>query len=339
MNSKKKNENKNTSSEKGQIVIYTAKNGQAELEVKLEKETVWLTQKQIADLFSIDRSVITKHIRNIFKEKELDENSVCAIFAHTAEDNKTYNTKFYNLDTVISVGYRVNSKQATEFRIWATKTLRDYLIQGYAVNQKRLLEQTDKLKELQAAISFIQNKANHPELQNQAQELLKIINEYSSSLTLLYQYDEGKLSIGKGKKPSFVLTHKYTEELIEKLKSELIKKGEASGLFGQDVSGKLGSIIAAVYQTFDRQELYPSIEEKAANLLYLVIKDHPFSDGNKRIGSLLFVYFLKRNNYLMKDSERKITDTTLVALVLLVATSDPKEKEVMIKIVTNLLKG
>jgi len=325
----------------GEIVIYKAKSGQAEIEVKLEKETVWLSQAQMSELFQKDVRTISEHINNVFSERELEKNSTNRKFRIVQKEGSRQverDIDFYNLDVIISVGYRVKSQQGTQFRIWATKTLKDYLIQGFAVNQKGLLEQTEKLKELQTAISFIQNKANHPELQDQAQELLKIIHEYSDSLTLLYQYDEGKLSIGKGKKPSFVLTHEDTEELIKKLKSELIKKGEASSLFGQDVGQKLKSIIGAVYQTFDKQELYPSIEEKAANLLYLVIKDHPFSDGNKRIGSLLFVYFLEKNNYLMKNTERKITDTSLVALALLVANSNPKEKEVMIKIITNLLK-
>lgn len=320
---------------KGEILIYKAKSGQAQLEVKLQDETVWLTQDQMTKLFKRDQSVISRHIKNVFNEGELDEKSNMH-FLHIANSDKP--TAFYNLDVIISVGYRVKSQQGTQFRIWATKTLKDYLIQGYAINQKRLLEETKKLKELQQAISFIQNKASHPELKDQAQELFKIINEYSSSLTILHQYDEGKLSIGKGKKPSYELTHKDAEELIKNLKSDLINKGEAGGLFGQDVNGKLESIIGAIYQTFDKQKLYPSIEEKAANLLYLMIKDHPFSDGNKRTGSLLFVYFLKKNNYLLKDSnERKITDTTLVALALLIANSNPKEKEVMIKIITNLL--
>lgn len=327
-------------SPKGEVVIYTAKDGRTELEVRLEKETVWLTQKQIAELFGTQRPAITKHLRNIFDSGELAENSVCSILEHTAPDGKTYKTKFYNLDGIISVGYRVNSQRATQFRVWASKVIKNYLIKGYAVNQKRLLEQTEKLNELQQVISFIQDKANFPELEDQTQELLKLINEYSQSLTLLYQYDEGKLALAKGEKPEFVMQYEDCRGLIDQLRENLAGKGEASGLFGQEIDSRFKGIVATIYQTFDGQDLYPSIEEKAANLLYLTIKDHPFSDGNKRTGSLLFIYFLERNHALFKESgERKISDNALVALALLVATSNPKEKDVMVKIVTNLLKS
>lgn len=325
---------------KGEVVIYTAKDGHTELEVRLEEETVWLTQKQISELFSAERSVITKHLRNVFKSHELDENSVCAKIAHTAPDGKKYQTKFYNLDAIISVGYRVNSRRATQFRVWASNIIKDFLITGYAVNQKRLLEQTEKLNELQQAISFIQDKVAQPELKDQAQELLKLINEYSQSLTLLYQYDEGTLTLAKGKRPEFVLEYEGCRKLIDQLKEKLIEKGEASTLFGQEMDSKFKAVVSSIYQTFDGRDLYPSTGEKAANLLYLTIKDHPFSDGNKRIGSLLFIYFLERNEALFKQvGVRKITDNALVALALLVATSDPKEKDVMIKIITNLLNG
>ncbi len=325
---------------RGQIVIYSAKSGKTKFEVRLENETVWLSQAQMSELFQKNKRTISEHIKNVFSEGELPENSVVRNFRTTGADGKFYNVNHYNLDVIISIGYRVKSQQGTQFRIWATKTLKDYLVQGYAVNQKRLLEQTEKLNELQQTINFIQGKANHPELQGQAQELLRIINEYTNSLTLLHQYDEGKLRIGKGKKPSFVLTPEEAAKLIEQLKSDLIKKGEASALFGQNIHREFEGIIKNIYQTFDKQELYSSIEEKAANLLYLTIKDHPFADGNKRIGSLLFIYFLDKNNYLLKNNaEKKITNNALVALALLVANSDPKEKEVMIKIVINLIKA
>ena len=322
---------------KGEVVIYTAKDGHAELEVRLKEETVWLTQKQIAGLFGSERSVVTKHINNIVKAGELGEKSNVQKL-HIPNSDKP--VKFYNLDFIISVGYRVNSSRATQFRIWANKVLKDYLIKGYALNQKRLLEQTEKFNELQQTINFIQEKASQPELESQAQELLKLINEYAQSLTLLYQYDEGTLSLGKGKKPGFILEYEDCRRLIDQLKEKLIGKGEAGDLFGREIDSKLQAIVATIYQTFDGEDLYSSIEEKAANLLYLTIKDHPFSDGNKRTGSLLFIYFLERNGVLYKESgERKITNNALVALALLVATSDPKEKDVMIKIISNLLKG
>jgi len=324
---------------KGSIVIYQGKGGTAKLEVKLEKETVWLTQKQIADLFKTDRSVITKHLGNIFKSGELRENSVCAKIAHTAADGKTYETRFYNLDIIISVGYRVNSHRATQFRIWATRVLKSYLIKGYALNEKRLLEQGVKLKELQTAISFINSKSSHPEMTGRERLLLDLVNEYSNSLTLLHQFDNKALEIYGRKRPSYVLTYDGSKGFIEEIRGKLNQKGEASGLFGQEISHKLDGIIGALYQTFDKKELYRSVEEKAAHLLYFVIKDHPFGDGNKRIGSLLFISYLDRNDYLRRENgEKKITDTTIVALALLVATSHPSEKDVMIKIITNLLK-
>ena len=320
------------------IVIYKTKNG-PELEVKFEKETLWLTQAQIALLFGTQRPAVTKHLNNIFKSGELDKNSVCSILEHTASDGKKYRTQFYNLDAIIAVGYRVNSFRATQFRIWATKVLKNYLVQGYAINEKRLLEQTEKFKQLQRTIELIKQKSILPELKGQAEELLSLISQYANSFTLLYQYDENKITPYKTKKSKFVLKYEDCKSLIEKLKQKLIEKKEASELFGKEVNNKFKSIIGALYQTFNKKELYPTIEEKAANLLYLTIKDHPFVDGNKRIASFLFVYFLEKNNYLFKSNgERKIADTTLVALSLLIATSKPTEKDIMINIITNLLR-
>lgn len=325
------------SSPKGEVVIYTGKDGQIELEVRLEEETVWLTQKQIAELFTTERSAITKHVNNIVKAGELDEKSNVQK-VHIANSDKP--VKFYNLDFIISVGYRVNSQRATQFRIWASKVIKDFLIKGYAVNQKRLMAQTEKINELQQFIGFIQDKANFPELEDQAQELLMLIDEYAHALSLLCGYDEGTLTLAKGKKPEFVLSYENCRELIDQLRLKLANKGEASDLFGHGIDSRFKGIIATIYQTYDGQDLYPSLAEKAANLLYLTIKDHPFNDGNKRIGSLLFVYFLERNRALFKGSgERKISNNALVALALLVATSNPKEKDAMIKIITNLLSG
>jgi len=321
------------------IIIYKDKTGNTQIDVKVEKDTVWLAQEQIAKLFDIDRTVITKHLNNVFKTEELKENSVRAIFAHTARDGKTYKVKYYNLDAIISVGYRVNSKRATQFRIWATNTLKQYLVKGYAVNQKRLEEQKDALVSLRETINFIEKKADNYLLKDKSRELLSLINEFAKSLKILEQYDNGKIKIAKTTPAKFVLDYDKCKNLIIELKAELKKDNEAGDLFGQEYDKKFQSIIGTIYQTFDGKELYDSIEEKSANLLYLSIKDHPFADGNKRIASVLFVYFLQMNNYLYTaDFQRKINNNTLASLALLVATSDPKEKDVMIKIIISLLQ-
>ncbi len=329
----------NIGAKKGDIVIYKAKSGAVRLDVKLEKETVWLTQKQIAILFGTKRPAITKHISNIFKDRELDKESVCSILEHTAKDGKTYSTMFYNLDAIISIGYRINSNRATQFRIWATNVLKGYIVKGYALNQKMLLDREAALTDLRETITFINNKAVHPQLIGKGDELLRLLNEYANALTILNKYDNKSLSIVSRKTPTFILTYEHAHNSIKDIKSQLCEKGEATELFGQEASHKFRSIVGALYQTFDSKDLYRSTEEKAANLLYLTIKDHPFSDGNKRIGSIMFIYFLDKNRYLYKaNGERKITDNTMVALSLLIAASDPREKDMMIKIITNLLK-
>ncbi|MDF1498551.1 MAG: virulence protein RhuM/Fic/DOC family protein [Patescibacteria group bacterium] len=323
---------------KEDIVIYQSKNGEVVLEVNLREETVWLTQAQIALLFDAERSVITKHLRNIFKDGELNENSVCAKIAHTATDGKIYKTQFYNLDMIISVGYRVNSKRATQFRIWATRILKQNILQGYTINQKRLLEAKGRFKELQNAVAFLQEKSKKELFNGQEREILNLLSEYSKTLTILDLYDKDKLKKPKGKKDKTILEYQNCLKIITEIKKELIVKKEAGNLFGNEIANKFESIIKNLYQTFDGKELYKTIEEKMAHLLYLVIKDHPFSDGNKRIGSFLFVYFLDKNDYLYRETgERKINDNTLIALALLIAESNPKEKSVLIKIITNLI--
>lgn len=331
--------NKHKSAPKGEIIIYRTKDKQINLEVRLEQETIWLAQKQIAGLFGTQRPAITKHLNNIFNSKELEQNSVCSILEHTAQDGKKYKTQFYNLDAIISVGYRVNSARATQFRIWATRVLKEHLLHGYTINQKRLLEQNERLKELQKAIAFIESKSHKELLQWQSKELLVIVNEYTKALTILEQYDKKKLVLQKAKRPVFTLTGQECQSIIRRIKEELTRRKEASDLFGQQAGKKLEGIIGNLYQTFGGNELYRSVEEKAAHLLYFLVKDHPFVDGNKRIASMLFIYFLERNNYLLKESgEKKINDNALIALTLLIATSEPSEKEVMVKIITNLLK-
>ena len=321
-------------------MIYKSEDGKARLDVRLEKGTVWLDAHQMAQVFSVDRTVIVRHINNVYRFKELSEKSTCAKIAQVAADGKIRKMNLYNLDMIISVGYRVNSSRATQFRIWATKILREYLVAGYTINQKRLLEQKDKLAELQKVIQMIQAKSQNLLLDGQAQELLNIISDYSNSLLLLNQYDEGKVALIKSRKAKFILTYDDVNRIIERVKNNLLAKKQASGFFGIQNSEQFKGIIGALYQSFGGKELYGSLEEKAANLLYLVIKDHPFVDGNKRIASILFIYFLECNNFLRKASgERKINDNALTALALLTAVSEAKEKETMIKVITNLLKG
>ncbi len=322
---------------KGEIIIYKDPNKQTKIEVKLENETVWLSLDQIAELFDRDKSVISRHIKNIFVEKELDKDSVVANFATTAADGKIYNVDYYNLDVIISVGYRVKSQRGVQFRIWATKTLKEYLIKGYAINESRLLAAREKFNELQSVIQFLREKSKNELLQGREQEILELLSGYSKTLSILEQYDKNELKITAGEKAKFVLDYNEARKVINELKGELSANKEASDLFGQEYPGKFEGIINSIYQTFGGKELYRNIEEKAAHILYLTIKDHPFADGNKRIASFLFIYFLDRNKYLYKESgENKINDNALAAMALLIAISDPKDKDIMIKIIINL---
>ncbi len=330
--------NQNQKQIKNQILIYKPKGGDIEVEVKLDKETIWLTQKQIALLFGTQRPAITKHLNNIVKSGELDENSVCSILEHTASDGKTYKTKFYNLDAIIAVGYRVNSFRATQFRIWATKVLKNYLLKGYVVNEKRLISSQDKLKQLQETIQLLEQNITHPLLFGQEKEILKFLFIYANTLTLLNEYDKDKIKEVEGTKAKLRLSYSKAKKLISQLKNELIAKNEATQLFGQEQQNKLEAIIKNIYQTFGGKSLYPTIEDKAASVLYFVIKDHPFVDGNKRIGAMLFIYFLEKSNYLYrKNGERKFNDNALTTLCLLIAISNPKEKDKMIEIIKNLI--
>ena len=326
---------------KGEIVIYQTPDKKVKIDVSLDRETVWLTQKQMSLLFNKDVRTINEHVKNIYAGKEL--NKILTIRKSQIvqkEGGRTIkrNVDFYNLDVVISVGYRVKSLQGTKFRIWATRTLRDYLVKGYAINEKRLLEAQNKFKELQAAIDLLQKRAGHELLAGQEQEILSLLSDYSKTLTLLEEYDAEKLSLSKNGKGIFSLNYDSVKSIISNIGKDLKSKKEASEFFGKENGDKLIGIMGALYQTFDKKELYFSIEEKAAHLLYFVIKDHPFIDGNKRIASFLFVYFLDKNNYLYKESgEKKINDNALVALVLLIAVSNMAEKEKLIKLITNLL--
>ncbi|HEY9188095.1 MAG TPA: virulence protein RhuM/Fic/DOC family protein [Ignavibacteria bacterium] len=319
---------------KGEIIIYKSPQG-PEIQVKLEEDSVWLRQDEIAKLYGKERSVITKHINKIFSDKEIDKKSNVH-FLHIANSDRP--VAFYSLDVILAVGYRTNSSRAVDFRRWATKILKNYLIKGYAINQKRLLQVEEQLKDLQETISFLQEKSKDQLLIGQEQELLNLLSSYSKTLLLLEQYDKGKLALVGKAKGEYKLQYEEAVKVIEHIKTQLVTKKEAGVFFGVENSEKLKSIFGNIYQTFGGKELYSSLEEKAAHLLYFIIKDHPFVDGNKRIGSFLFIYFLDKNNYLLRETgEKKINDNALTILALLIAVSDPKEKDKLIKIVTNLL--
>ena len=316
-----------------EIEIYKGADGETQIEVKFEGETVWLNQMQITQLFDRERSVITKHIRNIFADGELEKNAVCAFFAHTADDGKTYDVEYYNLDVVISIGYRVKSKNGVLFRRWATLRLKEYLVRGYSINQKRL-------DQLQKVVDVIQLTSNAKQLNiEEATGLLNILNQYARSFVLLSQFDNRTLntySVNEG--ITYEITYHEASKAIYELRKELISLGEASELFGKMKDDSFGGTLKAITQTFDGNYLYPSVEEQAANLLYLVIKNHFFVDGNKRIGAFLFVWFLEKNRHQFKKSgELKINDNALIALTLLVAQSNPSDKDIMVKLIVNLI--
>jgi len=325
---------------KGEIVIYKAQAG-PELLVRVEDGSVFMTQDQIAVLFGTQRPAITKHLNNIFKSSELSENSVSSILEHTAQDGKVYKVKFYNLDAIISVGYRVNSKRATQFRVWATQKLKDYLLKGYAVNEKRLKEEHDlKMRELQDTAKLFHQVIENRRAEGYEKDLLKIITDYSGTWALLNKYDKGELGLeGVSKHKPAVLDYADLQKSILVFKQRLGTKKEAGDLFGQEVGEKFKAVLGNIDQTFGGKALYPSLEEKAAHLLYFLIKDHPFADGNKRIGSLVFMLYLVQNHvlYSAKTGERKINDNALAALALLVAESKPDQKQIMVNLIINLI--
>ncbi len=315
------------------IIIYQTADGFTNLDVRLENETVWLSQAQMTELFQTTRNNITMHISNVFKEHELEKATVCKKFLHTASDGKNYKTNYYNLDVIISVGYRVKSQRGTQFRIWANRILKEYLVKGYAVNDKLKLEQYDDLKKTIKLLSNVIE--NHQLSKEEATGLLKIVTDYTYGLDVLDKYDYQTLDIEKSEtKEIFYATYEMAKEVIQDLK----KKFNASKLFGNEKDQSFRSSIATIYQTFDGKDLYPSVEEKAAMLLYLVTKNHSFSDGNKRIAAFLFLWFLDKNNILYRaDNSKRIANNTLVALTLMIAESRPEEKDMMVKVVFNLI--
>ena len=317
------------------IIIYQSEDGKTQLDVKLEHETVWLTQKQIAELFGTKRPAITKHLKNIYASEELTEESTCSILEHMGNDGRqSYNTKYYNLDAILSVGYRVNSKNATRFRQWANSILKQYLVKGYAINENIRKHQIAELRQLiQVLGRAIQQQP--AKTTDESNALFDVVVDYTYALDTLDNYDYQRLNITKTtKEEPFHATYENAMHEIDMLR----QKFGGSVLFGNEKDESFKSSIGQIYQTFDGTELYPSVEEKAAMLLYLVTKNHSFSDGNKRIAATLFLWFMNNNAILYRpDGTKRIADNTLVALTLMIAESKTEEKDIMVKVVVNLI--
>lgn len=303
--------------------MYTTEDGLTKIETTFDEDTVWLSLDQMAELFQRDKSTISRHIKNIFEEGELQRNSVVANFATTANDGKIYNVAYYNLDVIISVGYRVKSKRGVEFRKWANNILKDYILKGYAVNNNRI----NQLGE----IVRIMKRANN---QLDSKQVLDVIEKYTIALNLLDDYDHQRIKKPDGNITTYILNYEECKSIISNMKF-----GEKNKLFGNEKDNSFKSSISAIYQTFDNQEIYPSLEEKAANLLYLITKNHSFSDGNKRIAATMFLYFLDKNNALFKNNKKIIDDYTLVSITIMIAESKPSEKETLIKLIMNFLQN
>ena len=319
------------------IQIFTSADGHAELQVALDQETVWLNQAQMAELFGTKRPAITKHLNNIYKSGELDEHSTCSILEHMADHGQRYRTKHYNLDAIISVGYRVNSMRATQFRQWATGVLKQHLVQGYTLNQKRLAERGI---EFEQAVSLLSRTLSNQQLVSpQGEVVAAVISDYARSWSLLQGYDEQQLSEVNVKQLDMrSLNLDAALAAITELKQTLIAKGEATALFGQLRGDGLTSALATIEQGFGDELFYPNVASRAAHLLYFVIKNHPLADGNKRSGSFLFLWYLRLNQHLLaKPVEQLINDNTLVALALLVAESLPDQKELMIRLIEHFI--
>ncbi|MCK5904883.1 MAG: virulence RhuM family protein [Gammaproteobacteria bacterium] len=318
------------------IEIFQTAEEQIDIRVQFEGDTVWLNRQQLSELFDRDVKTLGKHINNVFKEGELDKHSVVAKFATTAVDGKTYQVEHYNLDVIISVGYRVKSQRGTQFRIWATQRLREYLVQGYTLNQQRFDKNS---AELQQALSLIKKAAQSPQLNtDEGRGLIEIISRYTQTFLWLQRYDEGLLDDPQGQSGGVLLNPDDAMQSLNDLKAQLMARGEATELFAKPRGDGLASLLGNLEQSVFGEPAYPTIESKAAHLLYFMVKNHPFSDGNKRSGAFLFVDFLHRNGRLVnKNDEMVINDTGLAALTLLVAESDPKQKETLIRLIMNML--
>ena len=322
--------------DRGEVIIYQSSDGQTELDVRLEGDTVWLSQAQIAQLLQVRPQNITIHIRNLYREGELMQESTCKDFLQVQNEGGrliTRKIKFYNLDVIISVGYRVKSLRGTQFRIWANRVLKEYLIQGYAINCNAKSEQLEELKRTIAVMSDV--LASKSVTKDEAVGLLKVISDFAYGLDTLDRYDYQQLTISDvTTEEPFRATYENAMEALQQLKSQF----GASDLFAREKDGSFHSTMGAIYQTFGGRDLYPSVEEKAANLLYLTTKNHSFSDGNKRIAAFLFLWFMEKNGILYRqDGSRLIDNNTLVALTLMIAESRTEEKDIMTKVVVNLI--
>jgi len=321
------------------IKIFQTKDKRTEIQVIVQSESVWLSQKQMSVLFEKDSDTIGLHLRNVYKSGELTEKATTEEYSVVQKEgnrNVKRTIKLYNLDAIISVGYKVNSKRGVQFRIWANQVIKDYLIHGFAINEKRLKAQIDNLNSLKETVRLLTKVTEQKKLTSEESEgLLKIVSDYAYALDVLDQYDYQCLKISDTSEGElYRITYK---EAIQKI-SQLRKFYGNTHLFGKEKDDSFKSSISTIYQTFDKKNLYPSIEEKAANLLYLVTKNHSFVDGNKRIAAFLFLYFLEMNNLLFKENgEKRIPDNALVALTLMIAVSQPSEKEIMIKVIVNLI--
>jgi death-on-curing family protein len=326
---------------KGEMVIYKDAQG-SELKVQLINETVWLTQAQMAELFDKNVPTVNEHIKNIYKTAELTENRTIRKFRIVQTEGKRQverQVDHYNLDMIISVGYRVNSKRGTQFRIWATKKLRELILKGYVIHEQRLKVYEGKIKELESARRIFQQALETRRTEGYERDLLNIITDYLNTWVILNQYDKGELEIENvSKKAAKFVDHEKAVDAIERFRQRLMAQKQATDLFGRDTGHKLAGILESIKQSYARRELYPSLEEKAAHLFYFIIKDHPFVDGNKRVASLLFLLFLVENHYLYnRKGDRKINDAALAALALLVAESKPDQKDTMVRLIINLI--
>ncbi len=321
-----------------QIAIYIAENGQTQIDVKIKDDTVWLTQMQMSVLFDTNRTAIAKHIRNIIKDGELEEHSTCAKIAQVQKEGTriiTRHIKYYNLDMILSVGYRVTSKTATQFRMWATRTLKEYLLQGYAINQRVIAEQKSKLLTLQKTLDLMTRSIeNQSQNMDQVQEISRVLNDFVRGLNLLDDFDHKSLdTVGKTRHDAVVIGADEFLSVVDQMKGAF-----ASDVFAKQKDGGFYSSVGQIYQTFDGKELYPSLEEKAATLLYLIVKNHSFVDGNKRIGASCFLYFLDRNKMLYDENGGVLLDAaSLFALTLLIAESKPAEMETVKQVVISVL--
>jgi len=327
---------------RGEVIVYEAPDGAIRVDVRLERETVWLTQQQMAELFGRERSVVTKHIRNAYKEGELDPGATSAKFAQVqAEGGRTVTREVdhYNLDVIISVGYRVKSLRGTQFRIWATTTLRDHLLRGYTLNERRLRERG--FSEIEQAVGLLARTLTaHALVTDEGRAVLEVVQQYTRAWRLLLEYDEDRLAEAPERPvaPTAALSLEDARAAAVSLRQDLAARGEAGALFGQERGHGLAGLLGAIEQTFGGQPLYPSAQARAAHLLYFVIKDHPFGDGNKRIGTLLFLEYLRRNGLLFRaDGSPRLADNAMVALALLIAESEAAQKDLMIRLVLNLL--